>query len=194
MAGLTSVLSQVISEIRLVKAYGTEKLESEAGDSRIRKMFAFGLQEARILALIGPLFTFVMTAVLVVILGVGGCGLLRGCCRRGTGCVHSAAVSGYYAHGTVHNVVLTFAKVVGATERIQAILADEEEPDQSTKRAPQGNDTITFHNVHFSYVTGEEVLHGINLTVPTRKVTAIVGPSGSGKSTLFSLLEQFYIP
>lgn len=73
MAGLTSVLSQVIGEIRLVKAYGTEKQEVEAGDSRIRKMFAFGLQEARILALIGPLFTFVMTAVLVVILGVGEC-------------------------------------------------------------------------------------------------------------------------
>ncbi|MET1168306.1 ABC transporter transmembrane domain-containing protein, partial [Bacillus velezensis] len=45
MAGLTSVLSQVIGEIRLVKAYGTEKQEVEAGDSRIRKMFAFGLQE-----------------------------------------------------------------------------------------------------------------------------------------------------
>jgi ATP-binding cassette subfamily B protein AbcA/BmrA len=85
-------------------------------------------------------------------------------------------------------------KVVGATERIQAILAHEEEPRHSTAIAPKGNETITFNDLHFSYVTGEEVLHGINLTVPARKVTAIVGPSGSGKSTLFSLLEQFYLP
>ncbi|MEK3919277.1 ABC transporter ATP-binding protein [Paenibacillus sp. FSL K6-2393] len=195
MAGLTSVLSQVIGEIRLVKAYGTEKQESEAGDSRIRKMFAFGLQEARILALIGPLFTFVMTAVLVVILGVGGMRVASGLLSPGELVAFILLLfQVIMPMGQFTTLYSRLQKVVGATERIQAILADEEEPHHSTKVAPKGNETITFHDVHFSYVTGEEVLHGINLTVPTRKVTAIVGPSGSGKSTLFSLMEQFYMP
>ncbi|WJM07203.1 ABC transporter ATP-binding protein [Paenibacillus sp. PK1-4R] len=195
MAGLTSVLSQVIGEIRLVKAYGTEKQESEAGDSRIRKMFAFGLQEARILALIGPLFTFVMTAVLVVILGVGGMRVASGLLSPGELVAFILLLfQVIMPMGQFTTLYSRLQKVVGATERIQAILADEEEPHDSTKVAPKGNETITFHDVHFSYVTGEEVLHGINLTVPTRKVTAIVGPSGSGKSTLFSLMEQFYMP
>ncbi|WP_063567719.1 ABC transporter ATP-binding protein [Paenibacillus sp. O199] len=195
MAGLTSVLSQVISEIRLVKAYGTEKQESEAGDSRIRKMFAFGLQEARILALIGPLFTFVMTAVLVVILGVGGMRVASGILSPGELVAFILLLfQVIMPMGQFTTLYSRLQKVVGATERIQAILANEEEPDDSTKHAPPGNEVIEFHNVHFSYVTGEEVLHGIHLTVPTRKVTAIVGPSGSGKSTLFSLLEQFYMP
>lgn len=195
MAGLTSVLSQVIGEIRLVKAYGTEKQESEAGDSRIRKMFAFGLQEARILALIGPLFTFVMTAVLVVILGVGGMRVASGLLSPGELVAFILLLfQVIMPMGQFTTLYSRLQKVVGATERIQAILDDEEEPHHSTKVAPKGNETITFHDVHFSYVTGEEVLHGINLTVPTRKVTAIVGPSGSGKSTLFSLMEQFYMP
>ncbi|WP_339195157.1 ABC transporter ATP-binding protein [Paenibacillus sp. FSL P4-0176] len=195
MAGLTSVLSQVIGEIRLVKAYGTEKQEVEAGDSRIRKMFAFGLQEARILALIGPLFTFVMTAVLVVILGVGGMRVASGLLSPGELVAFILLLfQVIMPMGQFTTLYSRLQKVVGATERIQAILADEEEPHDSTKVAPKGNETIAFHDVHFSYVTGEEVLHGINLMVPTQKVTAIVGPSGSGKSTLFSLMEQFYMP
>jgi ATP-binding cassette subfamily B protein len=38
------------------------------------------------------------------------------------------------------------------------------------------------------------VLEDINLTIPERKVTAIVGASGSGKTTLIKLLLGFYTP
>lgn len=195
MAGFTSVLSQVIGEIRLVKAYGTEKQESDAGNSRIGKMFAFGLQEARILALIGPLFTFVMTAVLVVILGVGGMRVASGLLSAGELVAFILLLfQVIMPMGQFTTLYSRLQKVVGATERIQAILAHEEEPRDQTEEAPKGNDNIGFNNVSFSYVTGEEVLHGIDLMLPARKVTAIVGPSGSGKSTIFSLLEQFYRP
>lgn len=195
MAGFTSVLSQVIGEIRLVKAYGTEKQESDAGNARIGKMFAFGLQEAKILALIGPLFTFVMTAVLVVILGVGGMRVASGLLSAGELVAFILLLfQVIMPMGQFTTLYSRLQKVVGATERIQAILAHEEEPRDQTEEAPQGNENIAFNNVRFSYVTGEEVLHGIDLMLPARKVTAIVGPSGSGKSTIFSLLEQFYRP
>jgi ATP-binding cassette subfamily B protein AbcA/BmrA len=147
------------------------------------------------LALIGPLFTFVMTAVLVVILGVGGMRVASGLLSPGELVAFILLLfQVIMPMGQFTTLYSRLQKVVGATERIQAILAHEEEPRHSTAIAPKGNETITFNNLHFSYVTGEEVLHGINLTVPARKVTAIVGPSGSGKSTLFSLLEQFYLP
>ena len=38
---------------------------------------------------------------------------------------------------------------------------------------------------NFSFYYGKKpALHGINLTIPSRKVTAFIGPSGCGKSTL----------
>ena len=37
-----------------------------------------------------------------------------------------------------------------------------------------------------------EALHGITLTIPERKVTAIIGPSGCGKSTLIRCLNRMH--
>ena len=50
---------------------------------------------------------------------------------------------------------------------------------------------IEFRNVDFSY--GEkQVLKGIDLTIPEKSTTAIVGHSGSGKTTLCSLIARFW--
>ena len=53
---------------------------------------------------------------------------------------------------------------------------------------------VKLENVHFSY-TGEEkdeVLHGIDLTIPAGSFTALVGPSGGGKSTVARLISRFW--
>lgn len=53
---------------------------------------------------------------------------------------------------------------------------------------------IVLDNISFQY-EGEYspyILDNINLTIPNRKVTAIVGASGSGKTTLLKLLLKFY--
>ncbi|MDP3353870.1 MAG: ABC transporter ATP-binding protein, partial [Flavobacteriaceae bacterium] len=51
---------------------------------------------------------------------------------------------------------------------------------------------ISFKNVHFSYVKGEEVLKGISFEVKQGERIAIVGATGSGKSTIISLINRFY--
>ena len=58
------------------------------------------------------------------------------------------------------------------------------------------NRTITVENLSFSYDGADRdyVLDNISLTVPERKVTAIVGASGGGKTTLVKLLLGFYEP
>ncbi|WP_046758299.1 ABC transporter ATP-binding protein [Kordia jejudonensis] len=51
---------------------------------------------------------------------------------------------------------------------------------------------ISFKDVRFSYVKGEEVLHGISFDVQQGQTVAIVGATGAGKSTIINLLNRFY--
>ena len=54
---------------------------------------------------------------------------------------------------------------------------------------------IYLNNVSFKYdELSPDVLKNINLTIPSGKVTAVVGSSGSGKTTLLKLLMRFYEP
>ncbi|WP_025682170.1 ABC transporter ATP-binding protein [Paenibacillus maysiensis] len=195
MADLTSVLSQVIGEIRLVKAYGTESREAQAGEDRIYRMFRFGLQESRILALVGPISTFLLTAVLVIILGVGGVRVASGVLTAGDLVAFILLLFQVITPMAQFTTLYSrLQKVVGATERIQTILDHEEEPLELKLEAAKESRDIVLRDVAFSYTEGEEVLHNANLVIPANRTTAFVGPSGSGKSTLFSLLERFYVP
>ena len=58
----------------------------------------------------------------------------------------------------------------------------------------EGED-IYIENMAFKYIgSSEYVLNNLNLTIPAKKVTAIVGVSGSGKTTLMKMLLKFYKP
>lgn len=56
--------------------------------------------------------------------------------------------------------------------------------------------TLKIENLSFNYdgSNRDYVLDGIDLEIPARQVTAIVGASGSGKTTLIKLLLGFYTP
>ncbi|MCR5702743.1 MAG: ABC transporter ATP-binding protein/permease [Lachnospiraceae bacterium] len=50
---------------------------------------------------------------------------------------------------------------------------------------------IEFKNVSFSY-DSKEVLHDINIKIPDKTTTAIVGASGSGKTTVCNIIARFW--
>ena len=55
------------------------------------------------------------------------------------------------------------------------------------------NGKIDFSNVQFSYSSEEsQILNSINLNLPGKKMTALVGHSGAGKSTILNLIPRFY--
>ncbi len=61
-----------------------------------------------------------------------------------------------------------------------------------TFKAENLKGNITFENVRFSYIKGEEVLKGISLEVKEGQTVAIVGATGAGKSTIINLINRFY--
>ena len=78
-------------------------------------------------------------------------------------------------------------------ESIQDFLTMKELPEPSVYANINSYD-VKLENVHFSY-TGEEkdeVLHGIDLTMPAGSFTALIGPSGAGKSTVARLISRFW--
>ena len=75
---------------------------------------------------------------------------------------------------------------MAASEKIFHLL-DLPEAKQKTASVPD-DCSIECRNLRFSYDTGQEILHGIDMTVPMGSLIAIVGESGCGKSTLSSIL------
>ena len=86
--------------------------------------------------------------------------------------------------------------VVAASERVFEFLALPEMEDDSGKTVTldKVEGKVEFRDVHFSYVKGKEIIHGLNMNIPAGSRIAIVGPTGSGKTTIANLLMKFYEP
>ena len=80
-----------------------------------------------------------------------------------------------------------------AANRVFAILDTESKiADIGTLIKEDVKGAISFEEVYFGYVPGEEVLHGISFNVKAGETVAIVGATGAGKSTIINLLNRFY--
>jgi ATP-binding cassette subfamily B protein len=73
---------------------------------------------------------------------------------------------------------------------------DEEKPEDNKIREIPADKDIEIKNLLFQYEGphSEKVLNNVSLTIPAKKITAIVGISGSGKTTLLKLMLGFYEP
>ncbi|CAL2076930.1 ATP-binding cassette, subfamily B, multidrug efflux pump [Tenacibaculum sp. 190524A05c] len=78
-------------------------------------------------------------------------------------------------------------------ERVFKVIDTDSSIDKSgTKDAANLRGDISFKDVRFSYVKGEEILKGINFSVNKGETIAIVGSTGAGKSTIINLISRFY--
>ncbi|WP_433545582.1 ABC transporter ATP-binding protein [Streptomyces sp. CA-294286] len=73
----------------------------------------------------------------------------------------------------------SFARVEGLGTAVQAAPAAAPAP---------ADDRIEVVGVHYAYEGGDDVLHGVDLTVRPGERLVVVGPSGAGKTTLSRLL------
>ncbi|MVO88637.1 ATP-binding cassette domain-containing protein [Streptomyces sp. p1417] len=83
-------------------------------------------------------------------------------------------------------------------EADKAYEADEvgEADDASTHKefVTAARGPLEVHDVHYSYVTATEVLHGLSLRIAPGERIGLVGPTGAGKTTLAKLVTGLYTP
>ncbi|KQQ93742.1 multidrug ABC transporter ATP-binding protein [Leifsonia sp. Leaf325] len=83
---------------------------------------------------------------------------------------------------------------VASAERVFELL-DEEEQEPDAVDAPKpvdGDGTISFENVAFSYTPDRPLIRDLSFSVKPGQTVAIVGPTGAGKTTLVNLIMRFY--
>lgn len=78
-----------------------------------------------------------------------------------------------------------------AIVRVRDLLAVPPLPEPDRAVMPAGTD-IQLRGVRFGYEDGREVIRGVDATIPSGSLTAIVGPSGAGKTTLLRLIGRFF--
>ncbi|TYR81696.1 ABC transporter ATP-binding protein [Priestia megaterium] len=193
MSTLTAFLAQMLSEIRLIKVSGSEQKEVKSGMNAFHSLFVFGIKRAKIEAIITPIMSTIMTAVMIAIVGFGAYRVSEGFITAG----ELVAFVLYLFQimvpvGSLTRFVTSFQQTKGASERIFEILAAGEEDYEGGSTLQQVG-TLTFTNVTFKYEE-KPVLQNISFSAKKGEVTAFVGPSGAGKSTIFSLIERFYKP
>ncbi|MCT4544710.1 MAG: ABC transporter ATP-binding protein/permease [Vallitalea sp.] len=89
------------------------------------------------------------------------------------------------------NFIDNLAKVGTTVASVDELLNAKEQNHGITKVVLQNRD-IELTNVSFGYSEDKEILHNLDLSIPTGSVTALVGPSGSGKSTIAKLIAGFW--
>ncbi|MDB2327792.1 ABC transporter ATP-binding protein/permease [Flavobacteriaceae bacterium] len=80
-----------------------------------------------------------------------------------------------------------------AADRIFKILETQSSIENNGVLSPKAlKGAIEFDQLRFSYIEGEEILHGISLEINAGETVALVGATGAGKSTIINLLSRFY--
>ncbi|HSK07140.1 MAG TPA: ABC transporter ATP-binding protein [Acidimicrobiia bacterium] len=191
------VLSESISALPVVRAYGIEGATTEKVADALEKRFWIEYRTARlgnILFSSAEVFAGALTAAIVV----GG--ILIGTAQGMTaGTLIAFLFLTNLLIEPLQIVVETLEFAQSAASGLRRILGvldsevdmpDPEEPDHLRP----GGLSARLHQVGFSYRNGNEVLRDVTVDIPVGARMAVVGETGSGKTTFAKLLVRLLDP
>ena len=198
LARLNGYLQEVLSGIRIVQVFRREGRVSSRFAEFLDRYFAANRRTIFLFALFYPAMSFAVYLIQGATLWVG------------VGAITSDALSygEFIQFWLLLNMLVRPIRELGerynvlqsafaSAERIFQVLDTEPriaDPAQpvSPPTPPDTPGHVRFEDVHFEYVPGRPVLHGVSFEIPPGKTVAVVGATGSGKSTLVNLLLRFY--
>ena len=194
---VTATLAEDISGMRVVQTFRRERT-NEKNFRNVNAHYREANQETVILnGLYFPFVDFLSALATAIVLGYGGYLVFGGSLMVGTLFTFVLYISNFFDPvQQLSQLYNTFLSAVAALDNIMNVM--DEEPEVRDKPDAKDLDRIAGHvrweDVRFSYGTGPEVLHGIDLDVPAGTTVALVGHTGAGKSTIAKLLGRFYDP
>jgi len=194
-AELHTVLQENLSGVRVVRAFGCEKLEIEKFETKnaqfrdlvVRLLDAL----ARFWAVSNVLTLLQYFLVVVAAIHLNARG--------------EVSVGMFIAFVTYTNMFLWPVRNLGrvlsefgqskvALGRIEEVLAAKEDEEGEDNVTPELTGDIEFDDVSFGFDDGGDVLRGMSFTVKSGQTVAMLGSTGSGKSTIMHLLLRLYEP
>lgn len=193
---LNATLNDNLAGIREIKAFTREELEAGRVGERIARYRDSLLRALRLMATFHPFVQFTSSLGVILMIYFGGRLVLQQVLPLEDWVAFYLYLDLFYQPIRVLGDAWEgVQEALAGAERVSELLQEEptvvEAPDAVTLPEPvQG--AVAFHDVSFSYNTGEPVLQHITLDIPARSVMALVGPTGVGKTTLASLIPRFY--
>lgn len=196
LGDLNATLNDNLTGIREIKTFTREEEESNRVGLRVDNYLRSNLTALRLMAIFQPFVEFTSSLGLLIVIFFGGRLVLR----------QELPVADLVAYFLYLELFYQPVRILSnAWEQIQGSLAGADRVADLLSEEPEiraypgaepisgtAEGAITFQDVCFEYNTGNLVLEDINLTIPARSVTALVGPTGVGKTTMVSLIPRLH--
>jgi ATP-binding cassette, subfamily B, bacterial len=192
---VVSVLAEVLSSIRVVKAFAREDYEQERFEQESRESVEITLQARSIKAKLAPVVEIIVAAGTCLVLWYGARLVMTGELTAGALLVFLLYIGKMYKPmRELSKMTDTISKAAIGWERIREVLETDMQVRNfpGARPAPSFKGKIEFDHVNFSYDGKREVLKDISFKIKPGQLAALVGPTGGGKTTIVSLLPRFY--
>jgi ATP-binding cassette, subfamily B, bacterial len=196
-SGALSVVQEVLTGLRVVKAFGQEDREQE----RFAGRFGEGMRARIRLVLIEGAYSLLIGGTIAaggaVVLFVGVRHVQSGTLTLGDLLLVMGYLTQLYAPlKTMARKAGSLQNYLASAERAFGIL--DETPEVSERAEARSIDrasgAIEFRDVSFAYDPERPVLENVSFVVEPGQRVGIAGPSGAGKTTLMNVLCRFYDP
>jgi ATP-binding cassette subfamily B protein len=194
---IVSVMQEVLSSIRVVKAFAREDYEQRRLEEESLEGVEIGLRARSLKAKLAPLVEVIVAIGTCLVLWFGARMVLSGALSAGSLVVFILYLGKMYKPmQQLSKMTDAYSKAVVGYERIREVLDTHNEIRDlpGARRAPQFQGAIDFRDVSFAYEPATPVLKDVTFQIEPGQVAALVGPTGAGKSTIISLIPRFYDP
>jgi ATP-binding cassette subfamily B protein len=194
---LLTIVQEVFSSIRVVKAFGREDYEQRRFEEQSLDNVETALQARAVKAKLSPIVEVLAAAGTCLVLGYGARLVLTGQLSPGLLIVFVLYLGKMYKPmRELSKMTDTVSKATVSYERIQEVLntVSRVRDLPRARRARPFKGTMEFDRVCFSYTPDSVILKEVSFQIEPGQRAAFVGPSGAGKSTIISLIPRFYDP